>query len=632
MTLLNILIFLITNSSMISKAAEKCVVCDFKPSELSKTPGKADACEDLFKASCMSADGQMKNKDLEKSQVERVFQDIRKARDEAAKKYGFKNAREGLLAKLKTAGIELKDPIDETVVKSLMKEPVEENIYDLGRGMADVNRCQKEQESLSQYNYYQDNNVEALKAHLTKAKEFEATQRERIISANAQDIPGFFTRELSGKCATIKSSKDSYPEALNPEIYKTCAKLIDLKLQASKVYRAEGTPEYQQMALQFVTQNFPGDLKAAPYGAGYPATPAPGASSRPSPTPLTEDMVLKSQIGDIRNTMGSKCYSLSGAQTEVAKKISSDYLDSLARAKPAVDHMISSVYTADRKKKIDQLFPQIRSDVQGLTRSLVKDPAKRGKILEGYDQISFHWMEKPQSNLFTNNKLGIPELKVDDNTSLEPADTAFNDGSLTYFTTYNAFYNPKTQAGEYVMKEKVTMMPRFVALMDENPFAFMAVLAHEVGHKIGPNLSTINGHSTKSEFKDLLACYKDGKSIKMEDQQQDETISDYVSSEILAHEIKKLPVEQRKLALTSALESLCGFSNTSGNEYHFSCNGTHPFAPLRIAGVYGANPKLRKVVGCEGEAKDFKSCGMNISVLEPSTTEEAFGETKGGTR
>lgn len=611
-------------------AAEPCYICNFPISELAKKPGKADACEDLFGASCLNPDGSTKNKEQEKIRILKNFENIKNARDAAAKAYGYKDARDGLQKKLKSAGLPLKEPVDEAVFTNLLKEPSANSGQDIGRlGFDDIEQCNKTAESLSAVNHMAEKNVTALKAHLKQVQDFYTTHRKQLISSFTQDIPGFFSRELANKCSIFKTNFQYYPKELNPEIAKTCANLTDIKIQASKVYRAEGTADYNRLAQDFVKQHIMPDLKQAPAEAtgsqAYP--PQPTAA----PVQLSEDTALQNQINAIKGYPSGKCIALGQNYTEAARKITNDYLDTLAMAKPTVDHLTATVYTSERKKRLETSVKEISSNVQGLVRSLVKDPQKRGKILDQYDRVEFGWIDKLPDSAFEKNKQGIPELKVDSATSFDPTQSAFSDGSLSFFTNYNAFYNPRTQFGDSVLNERITMMPRFLELFEENPLAVTAVIAHELGHKIAPQMSTVNGHSTKSEFAKLLACYKDNKSIKMEDNQSEETISDYVSSEVLAHQLSKLPKESRKSALVSALEGLCNFAG-SEDSFHFNCKTSHPFAPLRVSGIYGANPNLRKAVGCEGDSKEYKSCGMNLSILDKLNPENAVDKGTKGTQ
>jgi hypothetical protein len=208
----------------------------------------------------------------------------------------------------------------------------------------------------------------------------------------------------------------------------------------------------------------------------------------------------------------------------------------------------------------------------------------------------------------------------------------FSGPSLSFFTQLNAFYTPQVQFGKMKMEEQVNMMPAFVYNLDKNPYAFLSVVAHEAGHKIGPMVSKINGYDLEPEYRELLNCYKDNKSIKLEEHQKDETIADYISSEVLARQIQKLPAEKRKQALMSSMEDFCIFDDYGNHNHSISCKGSHPENSLRVGGVYGANPSIRKIMGCEKDSPKFKSCGLKTSILDlPEVGSVSSGSTNSNT-
>lgn len=104
--------------------------------------------------------------------------------------------------------------------------------------------------------------------------------------------------------------------------------------------------------------------------------------------------------------------------------------------------------------------------------------------------------------------------------------------------------------------------------------------------------------------------------IKLEDNQGDETMSDYFSSEVLARQIQKLPAEKRKQAVMSSMKAYCMFDDTSNRQHSISCKGNHPENSLRVSGIFGANPSIRKILGCEKDSPKYKTCGLKVSILE----------------
>jgi hypothetical protein len=251
-----------------------------------------------------------------------------------------------------------------------------------------------------------------------------------------------------------------------------------------------------------------------------------------------------------------------------------------------------------------------------MVSKFVKDPERRTEIMNGYDSLNLLWMENPPDGAYKKGPRG--NLVLDDQKATpsyvrqfsDDLLNVFSDPDMSYFTTMNANYVPVLSMGRYNQKERVAMMPVFIQNMKDNPFVFQSVLAHEAGHKIGPLVSRINGYDLAPEYKDLLVCYKDNKSIKLEENQADETIADYISSEVMARQISKLPKEQKLPAFMSSMEAFCQFDAKMTNMNTAMCKEAHPENSLRISGIYGANPNMRKAIGCEGDSPNFKSCGL----------------------
>lgn len=249
----------------------------------------------------------------------------------------------------------------------------------------------------------------------------------------------------------------------------------------------------------------------------------------------------------------------------------------------------------------------------------MKDPKKKSKIINDYDSLKLAWMEKPPESAYSKkgNVLVLDEAKAPPSQAQMftiDAFFAFSDASLSFFTTINANYMPQVQLGKIRVAERVNMMPALIRLGEELPYSLLGIIAHEAGHKIGPEVAEINGYDLKGAYADLLACYKDKKSINLRKDQGDEAIADYISSEVLARQISRLPAEKRQDALITAMTDFCLFEALDSG---INCRGVHPENSLRISGIFGANPNLRKAVGCQGDSPSFKSCGLkNISLPE----------------
>ncbi len=158
------------------------------------------------------------------------------------------------------------------------------------------------------------------------------------------------------------------------------------------------------------------------------------------------------------------------------------------------------------------------------------------------------------------------------------------------------------------------MLPMILEYAESNPWALLEVVAHEAAHQIGPNLSLINGYKIRNKYSEVLACYSGGDSLALKSGQEDETLADYISAEVISSLVSQMPVSKRAKAIYSAQQFSC--MAESWGIYEFSTNkkefeATHPTMRLRIAGIFGANPRIREHLGCEQESKMFRSCSMS---------------------
>ena len=135
----------------------------------------------------------------------------------------------------------------------------------------------------------------------------------------------------------------------------------------------------------------------------------------------------------------------------------------------------------------------------------------------------------------------------------------------------------------------------------------MTVLAHEVGHKIGPEISKANGHDLRKDWASLVDCYKSSDSIRMTDGQEDETIADYISSEVIAKFLNNIEPAKRKDFLSKAIRPYCVFS--SG--FDTSISEGHPESIYRVEGIFGASKSLRDAIGCTQPNPAYQTCSLN---------------------
>jgi len=594
-----------------------CFTCQFTMSPESSKTGQSKVCDDLFGASCLGTDGKSKYEGRAKSLPQELNKSIIEARNKTAVLMGFKDFDDALKSKLKEAGLEIKEPLDADAWKNLKREgdSFSQGGDNAKKLYSSVAQCDKDREELQAIQYYSMTDINQLTETAKKYDAFQAKYREQSINLYAKDIPNFISNQIGSKCSSLKSNPSSYKPEENKEVIAACDKISQLKRQAVNLFRIEGTPQYKEQAEKFVRENLLPELKYS-YSSTTTSTPT-------SPPPEKTDVEkLRDTLQTASNSLSNYCYSYSSLVENAGNKVFQDFVGEVNTAKPTVDAVIDSFYSESKKKMATQMFQESRSDIQGIVSQFVKDPSKKTEIVDGYDRLKLFWMEKPADTAYKRNDKGILVL---DEAKASPAYVrmfnddvygTFSDPSLSFFTTLNANYMPPVNMGKSSNAERVNMMPAFIKLSEKNPYAFLAVIAHEAGHKIGPEVSRINGYDLTPEYKDLLTCYKDSKSINLQSGQEDETIADYISSEVLARQISRLPAEKRQQALMSSMEDFCIFEDSDSG---VNCKGSHPENSLRVAGIYGANPNLRKAVGCNADSPKFKSCGLSKISL-PSDT------------
>lgn len=611
---LMLFLFYITTSSIGYAQQKSCLVCSFPMSVESSKAGETEPCDDLFGASCMGADGKPKYTGISKEMPKELSKPIKEARDKTAKEMGFKDFDDAIKAKLKNAGIDLKENPDEEAFKSLKMEggTITYGGDNAKKLYSSVEQCDKDQKELQGTSYYSLTEATALNDLLKKYESFGSKYRELSIKHFAKDIPNFISNNIGNKCNQLKSSSSTstYKPEENQEIVKGCDNFQKIKRQAIELYRSEGTADYDKKAEAFVRENMLPELRYS-YSSSTTSTTG-GATPAPEKTEVER---LRDRIGAISNSSYSVCQNYSSTVENAGRKVVQDLMEKVSKSKTTVDGVIDSFYTEDRKKTAMSLYNNARADVQDLAKGFVKDNKKRGDILDGYDSLKLFWMEKPADSAYTT-KDGVRVLDIEKASLTDMTAQIFSDPSLSFFTQVNAFYTPQVQFGKLKMEEQVNMMPAFVYHIDKNPYAFLSVVAHEAGHKIGPMISKINGYDLEPEYRELLACYKDNKSIKLEEGQKDETIADYISSEVLARQIQKLPADKRKQALMSSMEDFCIFDDYGNHTHSVNCKGGHPENSLRVGGIYGANPSIRKIMGCEKDSPKYKTCGLKTSILD----------------
>ncbi len=154
-------------------------------------------------------------------------------------------------------------------------------------------------------------------------------------------------------------------------------------------------------------------------------------------------------------------------------------------------------------------------------------------------------------------------------------------------------------------------MPAFLWMLDNNSDGVLGVLAHEVGHQIGPEMSVINGHDLRGIHLSTLQCLSQPDSIYMQKNQADESIADMIAAEVLAQIANRTDTLEEKINLIqSGVQSYCVMDMLEQREFGSRTRGNvHPNPLLRVGGLFGGNASIRNTLGCNNESKSYKTCG-----------------------
>lgn len=518
--------------------------------EFPGVPGNA-ICEDLFEQACKDSKG--KDADLMAEMKEKVAA----ARDRAARELGYEDYRAGAKQFLEKNGVRLakEDPAD-ALTKLLEDKDADPEVL-----VADPEECDAAGVSAP------------------------SALRERLVNHYAADLPAFLSDRFYDVCDNGPSWQNKHPRELNAKIYEACENFPRIKARAIELFRREGSAEAARESRQMVEEYY---------------------------RPLVRQD--ESEEAAAKRVAEEFCKDLGRAMKARARRIAKEFRDEIGRSEPVVKALTARYYSARNREVADAMITSSRESIGRLLQRLTGDGAKAARIREQYAAAELFWISPPPREYWTNSNLGKLRVLDAERMETDPRDTSywdvFLDGKLSHFADFNASYDTAKSWGASQRRERVTMLPGMLLLLEMEPMAFLSILGHEMGHKIGPEVSRTNGHDLNPEWKDLLACYGGRDSLRLQRNQQDETIADFVGSEVIADAIGQLPQAQRRGALLSAMQSYCRFDDGANAEFHVNCRGSHPANVLRVNGVIGANPRIREAIGCEAAQKNYKNCGL----------------------
>lgn len=611
----------------------------------------SDPCEDLFSAACLNSNGESRFKDKQKNNEKKLAEKIKQARDTAAQRQRFTNFEDMQKARLEASGFPMAEGFD--ISRLNAEDSVSLNMADVFR---DANECRAAEQRLSGSNVYQLQSAPEIEEQ--RLQRVQAAERFQVVRDRfyAKDLPQFM-RDLNARCQQLGNT-ENYDAAQNVEMSELCGRLQSVRSEAVDLFRQEDSSDYQQRALEFVNRNrlrnlvvkippvtpnsamgfgFNNGGAISPYGGGMLGVPLPvSGTANPyaqmSPEALAEmqrqqliyqqQLQQQQQLGEVRSRADSAlrdvqtvCQEVNSIIRAASADVMSATLQESSRDRVTIETLIDSVFTPARRARVEQIFNQARQGVADFAQLNVSDQTKRNTIISGLDEMELGWLEKPTSDMYVSRRNGQFLNINDPAVAIRPNVSIWSDPQLSFFTETNAFYSPERSFGRERTAEMVTLQPTMLELLDENPDAVRFVMGHEVGHRLGPRISELNGYGMSGEYAALLDCYRGSGSIRMRENQKDEVIADYIGAEVVAQQVAAMPAADRRGAILRSMQFFC---MTDSNEGHGSlnCRGVHPEQMLRVSGIFGTNPSIRSLLGCSGESSRYKTCGAGRSILE----------------
>jgi ElaB/YqjD/DUF883 family membrane-anchored ribosome-binding protein len=315
-------------------------------------------CDDLFSATCLGSNGRSKFAEKNEKIRENAAKVVRDARDRTAKELGFKDFDDALKSRLKDAGFDIKNPPDEKTWKLLKGEIESDGSYDSNEAKklyVSAESCDKDVEELKKISYYSITDLNELKKIQGQIDNFSNKYNAKAVKIYANDIPDFISTYIGDKCKRLKNEPDHYKAEENPQAAKACGNMEQLRREAVRIFRLEGTPEYQVESEKFIRENLISDLSY--YMPPYAPSPA-------GPTPeKTEVEKAKDQIQKTLSRTYTYCYSYSDAIKKSAKKVAQDFMKEINTSKTTVESVIGAFYTDENKKKANQMFVIAKTDI-----------------------------------------------------------------------------------------------------------------------------------------------------------------------------------------------------------------------------------------------------------------------------
>jgi hypothetical protein len=600
-----------TLNSLTPADQASCLTCDWSMGPEGSKQGASEACEDLGMAACLNSDGSSKFDGKLEGFTKTLKDLVDQARLRSAQTMGHTSADDSIRKEIEDFGIAIKKDISSSAKKYLYYGDYA-SYSQPSEMFSDSASCAERRTAVSSYDYYNETNLEKLHARLKISQNFESDMENAKIKLQSRNIPSF-VGEFRAKCTKFLNIKKDLPadtqisdpalSALN----EICTKITAFRTKAVDLFRKQARSDHLIHSEKFIREHLPA-LKVNPEDLRKTA----GNVSAPAPPTLDEAQKLKNQISEHISRTSSFCSDIDSALNRIPEVARKKALTRLDTSRTTVEFLIGSIFTDARKSKIDKMVAIVRAEAKGVVDRINTDSNLRKSIHDSYDRLILTWLQKPDAQAYKkDSSTGAEVIDTNKLSLVDPLVEAFGSSGLNFFTQLNAYYKPLIQFASQRRDLNVTMMPIFLLLMDENPFAFLSVLAHEMGHNIGPQVSRWNGFDMTESWQPMTSCLADENSIRLQQGQEDEAIADTISAEILASILTQLPAEKRRQAAQASIAPFCMFSKENDSAMTVDCLSGHPEPILRTSGIFGGNLDLRRTLGCKGDATRYRSCGLS---------------------
>lgn len=274
--------------------------------------------------------------------------------------------------------------------------------------------------------------------------------------------------------------------------------------------------------------------------------------------------------------------------------------NNLSLSRPVVESVTNFLYSPDQRRNLKTEFDASKREVESIIHEQlypgVRSAATKARLDKAFSQLDIYlpldpsrlpWKKDPEGGFEYIDFSKLPVGEHHYNNFLDP--------TLESFRKINAFYQPDNHQKGARLPNKVVILPGLMMAFADQMMTIRRTVMHELGHHFGPEVSKDANSDVSAAWKKLLDCYAGANSIRMQPEQSDEVVADWISTEAIARAISLRPETERKFAAEQAFAGLCNYYLTDSVAIP---GDTHPAMRRRINGILGAHPAIRTALGC----------------------------------